>query len=89
MRRILLSMVVIVLLALSHQSCAQEQARVAIPVIVQIPHAVVLDVDQLDLVFGAADFHDPELARITDEGVFVTKKQAIKVRAVGNVYSLV
>jgi hypothetical protein len=76
---------VLILIAFSFSVSAQELARVTVPVIVQVPQTVTLSVDKLEIVFVSSDFQDPELAVVTDEGVLVTKRRAINVRAVGNV----
>lgn len=84
MRRIacvVLSFLIIIVCQVS----AQELTQVSIPVIVHIPQSLVIEADKLELVFETADFQDPETALLTDEGILVTKEQAVKVRIKGNV----
>lgn len=85
MHKIWVYTAVLILIAFSFSVSAQELARVTVPVIVQVPQTVTLSVDKLEIVFVSSDFQDPELAVVTDEGVLVTKRRAINVRAVGNV----
>ncbi len=63
---------------------AQELAQVRLPVIVEVPQLVILEVNRDEIVFAASDFQDPEQAEVTDEGITVTKRQALNVQAFGN-----
>ena len=57
-----------------------ELAQVRLPRDRRSPQLVILEVNRDEIVFAASDFQDPEQAEVTDEGITVTKRQALNVQ---------